>query len=288
MNVLQHRWIIYIRERFSLLPFGALSGGIALSGLALKGHSVSLMEFLVCFIGILCLFFLQRLMDDVKSLDKDKIAYPTWPLPRKVIAAHEAMQVVHGCRTVLLIYCLVAWVFLSFLAALAYAVAVCYLWLQYRGFLAGRWWLQRPFLRGLARHLVLYPMVFFCTAANHPENFLGGSAWAFASMLTGAFFCYDICGKFNPHLHPILGTYVHFYGFRRSFEVAAMALVVAALGAIALGLGSWLFPCEIFVLAAMATLFVQPGWFRLPEAASSISLMAHAWAPAIFLFFSGG
>lgn len=285
MSFLQHRWVIYIHERFSLLPFGALSGGIALSGLALKGHSVSLTEFLVCSLGILCLLFQQRLMDDVNSKDKDQIAHPAWPLPRKAIAANEAVQVVHGCRTALLIYCLVVWASTSATAALVYAAAEGYLWVQYRGFLTGRWLLQRPFLGGLLRHLVLFPVVFFCAAANNPDGFLGGPSWAFASMLTGASFCYDICGKFNPHLHPILGTYVHFYGFRRSFEVAAMSLVVAALGATALGLESLLFPCEIFVLAAMATLFVQPGWFRLPEVASSISLMAHAWAPAISLFF---
>src|SRR5690606_32047913 len=135
------------------------------------------------------------------------------------------------------------------LAALIYAAAAAYLWWQYRDFHAGRWLMQRPFLGGLFRHLGLFLLVFFAATAGNPTSFLSLPIWVFAVIASVSFFCYDICSKFNPHIHPILGSCVHFYGFRRAFEVAAMMLVICAICSIFLGMDSLLVPCEIIVLA---------------------------------------
>jgi len=103
-------------------------------------------------------------------------------------------------------------------------------------------------------------------------------------MLFGAFLTYEICRKLDPRAHPILANYIHFYGFRHGFEMAAIALAVSAMGAISLYLEALLIPCEVIVLLSMSLLFFQPAWYRLPEVAASISLMAHAWGIVIHYF----
>ena len=103
-------------------------------------------------------------------------------------------------------------------------------------------------------------------------------------MLLGAFFCYEICRKLDPHIHPILGTYVHFYGFRKTFELAAVTLVVSAMGAIGLDLAAILLPVEGVVLITLCLLFFQYSWYRIPELAASLSLLIHVWAVFIKRF----
>ena len=52
---------------------------------------------------------------------------------------------------------------------------------------------------------LLHCLIFAVSAAD-PEKVLAPSTWAFGAMLLGAFFCYEICRKLDPHIHPILGN----------------------------------------------------------------------------------
>lgn len=278
------RWITYIKERFPLGTFFALVAGISLSGIYLYQKEFQWIPFIISFIGILMFFALLRLMDEVKDIDKDRIANPDRPLPRGLITKKEALQAINLFQIILFIYCLFILVFLQSIAAISYAVVALYLWLMYKEFGVGKWLSSRPLLYGISHQLIVFPVTFFAVACASPHKIFAGPTFSLALMFLGAFFCYEVCRKFNPHLHPILGTYIHYYGFRRSFEIATVCLALAAMGAIYLGLTAMLVPTEIMVLITMMVLFFNPGLYKLPEVAASISLMLHVWAVVLYRF----
>lgn len=278
------RWINYIRERYPLPTFIALVTGISLSGIFLENGIFHFIPFLMSFIGLLLFFGLLRLMDEVKDFDKDSILHPDRPLPRGLIKKDEAINVIFALQVILLAYSMIVWIALQEAAALAYAGIVGYSWLMYKEFFVEHWLSRHPIIHGISHQLIVFPMTFFAVEVNRPYAIADPTTWSLALMWFGAFFCYQICRKLDPHTHPILNTYVHFYGFRRAFEMAAIALAISAMGATALNLSLILLPCEIIVLLSLALLFFQIGLFRIPETAAGISLMLHVWAIPIYRY----
>ena len=279
------RWITYIKERFSIPMFVVLAAGISASGVYLGSREFLWLPFVFSFTGIFVFFVFSRLMDEVKGLDKDRVAHPHWPLPRGLISKSEAVRILDMMQMILFAYSLVLWVFLQAGAALAFLAITVYLWLMRKEFGIGHWLKSRPFLSGLTHQLVVFPIAFFAVAVVRHDVLTFPLAWSFAILLFGAFFCYEICCKLDPHTHPILGTYIHYYGFRRAFEFAALMLALSSMGALALKVAPLLVPCEFFLLAGLSVLFFQPALFRIPEYIASISLILHVWAVALFRMF---
>lgn len=275
-------WIIYIRERFFLPTLAFLVTGISLSGIFLNNNSFSLTPFLLSFTGIFLFFILQRLMDDVQNLERDRIAYPERPLPRGVIKIPTAKNMVDRLQIILFAYSMILWVILQETAGLTYLTVAMYSWLIYRNFFIGAWLHRHPIVHRVFLQLFIFPVVFFAVSAAHPNAVFLSETWAFALMLFGAFSCYEICLKLDPHAHPVTGGFVHFYGFHRTFEIATLALVISAMAATTLNLSLILLPSELLVLIALALLFFHPQWFKIPETVAAISLMLHAWAIVLF------
>lgn len=279
-------WITYIRERFYLPTFIVLVAGISLSGIFLNGNSFRLLPFVLSFIGIFLFFALMRLMDDVKDLEKDRIAHPDRPLPRGLIKKTMAQSMVDRLQIILFAYSMIIWVVLQEVAGLAYACIAIYLWLMYRDFSAKDWLHRHPLIYGVLLQLFIFPVVFFAVAVVHSNAIILPSTWALASMLFGAFFCYEICRKLDPHTHPVVASYVHFYGFHRTFEIATLTLAISAMSATTLNLALFLLPCELLVLIALALLFFQQKWFKVPEVLAGLSLMLHVWAVVLSYFMA--
>lgn len=275
------RWLRFFTERFPIVNSVALVAGISLSGIYLSGRSFRFLPFLMSFIGIVFVLALMRLMDDVKNLEKDKIAHSNRPLPKGLIKKTEAILVIETMQVILFFYSLLLWVLLSGTAALSYLVIVIYFWLMYKDFGVKRWLIRHPLFYGLLNQFIILPIAFFAVAALHPSTVFTPSILAFAFMLFGAFFCNEICHKLNPQIHPVVGTYIHFYGFKFAYNIAALTLIISAMGAIYLGVAYFLIPVEALVLAALSVLFFQPLLFRMPEMIASLSLMLHAWAVVI-------
>lgn len=279
------RWLTFAKERLQLPVFALLVAGISASGIYIASREFQWIPFFFSFLGIYMLFVLLRLMDEVKDIDKDRIAHPQRPLPRGLIAKHEVVRVIEMTMMVLFAYSLVLWVLISSHAALAYLCVVIYLWMMYKEFGIGHWLSSHPLLYGLSHQLVLFPLAIFAVTVVNPNAIASGGCWSFACLLMGAFFTYEICRKLDPHAHPVLATYIHYHGFRRTFEVTLLMVALSAMGALALNVAPLLLPCEFVVVAAMATLFFQPALFRIPELVASISLVLHVWAVALFRMF---
>lgn len=275
------RWLKYFTERFSFISSAALISGIILSATYLKGRDFHFLPFTLSFIGIIFVWALACLMDDVKDLEKDRIAYPNRPLPKGLITKQEAVHLIDTMRIVLFVYGLLLWILLSASATLAYLVVVAYFWLMERDFGMGLWMGRHPFIYGFLNQFLIVPIVLFAVVAN-ASTISNPEVWSFALMMSGAVFCCDICGKLNPHAHPVLATYIHYYGFRKVFNVAVMTLAVSAMGAVYLRLAYLLIPCEAIVLAALSTVFFDPSLFRIPQFMAGISLLVHAWAIVIY------
>lgn len=277
------RWIIYLQERFSLPSFASLAAGISLSGIYLAGGAFRFFSFVFSFVGILLCFALMRLMEDVKNLEKDRIAYPDRTLARGVIEQDEAVRTVGIIQLILFAYSMIVWVVLQEVAALTYACIAIFLWLSYRDYYLRQWLNRHLVLHGILRQLIVFPVVLFAVAASKPLGVLSSAAWSFGMMMSAAFFCCEICRNLDPHAHPVLGTYVHFFGYRRTFELATIALAISCIGAIALGLWPILLPCQLVVLITLFLPFFHQEWYYIPDIAASISLMAHAWS-AVFAY----
>lgn len=276
------RWLKFFSERFPLVNSIALVTGISLSGIYLSDRPFHFSPFILSFIGIVFILALMRLMDDVKNLEKDRIAHSNRPLPKGLIKKAEAIRVIETMQMVLFAYSMLVWILLNPSAAICYLIVVSFFWLMYKDFGIKNWLMKRPLAHGLLNQLIIIPIAVFAVSVTHPAHLLSLTTGAFALLLFGASFCYEICNKLNPHIHPVLGTYIHFYGFRFVYNLAAFALIISAMGAIYLGVAYFLIPVEVIVLAALSVLFFQPALFRMPEMMSSLSLMLHAWAVVIF------
>lgn len=275
------RWIAYLQERFPVFLMILLVSGISLSGIYLYNDDFHPLAFILSFIGLFFFFALLRLMDEVKDLEKDRIAHKERPLPRGLIKKEEALLVIYGGTIILFAYSMFIWVFLQSVAALAYVILTIFLWGMYKEFGVSSWLNRRPVYYAITHQLVAFLVAIFAVSVAAPEKALAPMTLAYGLLLMGAFFCYEICRKLDPHAHPILATYLHFYGFKRTYELAALMLVLSAMAAIALGLVAILLPIQIVVLVCLSILFFRHDWFRLPDVAASISLLIHVWAIVI-------
>lgn len=277
-------WTGYIRESFFLPTLIVLVAGISLSGIFLNGHSLSLLPSLLSFIGIFLLFVLLRLIDDVKNYEKDCVAYPEKPLPRGLIHISAAKKMIERMHIILFAYSIIIWVIIQETAGLAYAFAAAYSLIKYNDFFAKQWMLKHPLSHGILLQMFIFPIAVFSVSVNNPYALVSPSTWIFAAMLFGAFFCFEISRKLDPHTHPAIGSYVHFYGFHRTYEIATLTLIISAMSGTMLGLSLLLFPCQLVVLFTLSSLFFQPKWFKIPEVCAGLSLMLHAWAIVLYKF----
>jgi 4-hydroxybenzoate polyprenyltransferase len=276
-----NRWLKYYTERFPIVNLATLVAGISLSGIFISEKPFHILPFILSFIGIVFVLALMRLMDDVKNLEKDRTAHSNRPLPKGLISKKEAILVIDTMTMILFVFGLLLWVLLSASAALSYIVIIAYFWLVYKDFNMRLWLSKNPIIYGFLRNVTIILIAIFAVEVMNPPALLSSSIWSFAIMLFGAFFCFDILCKLNPYDHPALATYIHFYGFRTIFIVAAVALAVSAMGAIHLGLGYILIPMQLIVMAALSVLFFQKELYKLPQIMGSLSLMLHAWAIVI-------
>lgn len=283
-----NRWLKFFTERFPLVNSAALVAGISLSGIYISDSPFHFLPFIFSFIGIVFILALMRLMDDVKNLEKDRIAHSNRPLPKGLITKHEAVLVCETMQMILFVFGIIIWVVLNFSAGLSYIFVVAYFWLMNKDYGIKSWMIGHPLIYGLLNQLIFIFIAIFAVQVAHSTNIFSAPVLSFALLLCGAFFCYDICCKLNPYAHPVLGTYIHFYGYRFVYKVAVCALAVSAMGAIQLGLAPFLIPVEMVVLAALSAVFFQPSLYRLPQMMASLSLMLHAWGVVIHRALEGG
>lgn len=271
-----HLILIYLKERFSFLFFLLVSIGIILSSsILIQKYPPGLMVLLV--MALMLFFFELRLMDEAKDRAKDQIAYPERPLSRGVFTIYDLERVIGLLEVIQIAFAALFWFLSGSLAGFIFLLMAVYSWHHYKNFYLGsleNW----PYFNALTTQLVyLLPPLFVIAALNKGEIFFP-EAFQLALLFFASFAASDVCRKLNPKAHPVLLTFIHYVGFRKSFLYTAFFLVVAALAALNLKVGFILWPIQIAVLLSLIAVFLDSTRYTLAEKAGVILLLATTYA----------
>ena len=227
--------------------------------------------------GAFLFFAVLRIMDEIKDLEKDRIAHPHRPLPRGLLPPEQVARAINGLVIAMLAFGIVIGL-RSGPAGLTFVLVTGYLWLMYREFYAGTWLAERPLLYATSHQVIILPLCYFCVLVGEPAAWRQLQPAFLGITVLGAFFAYEICRKLDPQAHPLLRTYLSHYGPTRTFGLASGMVALSASGALGLGLGRMLWPLECIVIALLTLLLIAPNRFKIVEHGASISLALHVWA----------
>jgi len=275
------RWLTYFKERFPLPTYFLLVGGISLSGIFLHGDQFLLVPWLTSFVGLMAFFALLRLMDEWKDLQKDQVAHPERPLPRGLLSKVEVTNSIYGGEATLLLYSLVVKITTNSTAGFTFLFIGIYLWLMYREFFSGQWLNSRPLLYAISHQGILLFIGFFAVAVINPTAAMSIKTLAFSLVLLGSFFTYEVCRKLDPKAHPVLGTYIQFYGKEKTLAIVIGTSIVSAIGAFLLGCQSVLWPIQGLVMLSYTLILYRENLYKIPETVATLSLVIHVWAATI-------
>lgn len=273
-----NRWLAYIYERFPPLIYGSLALGIALSGSYLYGSNAPFPSTLAAFIGIWLFLFTMRLSNDFNDYETDKIAYPERPLPSGTIQMAEAKNLLLLLHLILFAFSELLWVALQGTSALSFLVLACWSWCAHYRFSLKRFWQKFPLISAVFWPFCVLPLAFFSVSVAYPLKIFAVKSCAYAAALYGSMLTYSLCRHLSPHLHPITASFIHYYGYRRTFVVATVGLMISGLAASFLEVKLLLWPLELIVLISLAFQFSQPENYRVPDMAASVSLVVHSWS----------
>lgn len=283
-----NRWTTYVKERFPLVGYLLVAGGLSGSTTALlRGRSWSSSDLLATGLataGVMLFLIQVRWMDEVKDVDKDRLAHPERPLPRGLVKVHEVVRVIRGFNGV-------AAVFAVLLAAMGYlpgAATYLALWgfllLMYKEFFAGEWLGERPILYALSHQASLLLIAMFSASLLAPHRALSAEIVTVGFMNMGAFLTYEVARKLDPGAHPALKNYLGVYGpaRTRAFIVSLQALTVAC--AAMLGFAALVAPCAVLVLLSLVVLRLRPQRFKTVELIASSAFLIEIWSPVLVRF----
>lgn len=274
-------WIKYFIERFRPLHSLTVIVGIALSAVILDHHRFLPLTYMFSSFILFYVAFLLRLNNDIVDFDKDKIAHPARALPRKLIRKKEAEKALAYFKYGLLPLGALVFIFYGGNARTLLLLTAGYLWLILHNFYLGEWLKRHPLTKESAEQGFTFILVLFIVSLGRPELVFQPSGLAYALLMFGAFFTYNICRKLDPLSHPINLSLVHYYGLRTTYWIVIFLLLISSFCAVALDVYMWLWPCEILVAIVVSYLFANPKKFRLAELAAGLSLIIHAWCGAI-------
>lgn len=272
------RWLTYLNDRFSIgLDFIALMG-LSLSGLMIHGGSFQFFPFIFSLIGVLLFFLTWSMSDDLRNLEKDKIANPNNPLARGLLYQTEFEIVVGYLQGALFAYSFLIWGVFSWNAAFTYFLMALYLWHMQKSFFIPAWLGRHPLFHLMTSQVVILLVALFTVVIGRPNELSSPMTMSYAFLIFGAFFTYEIANKLNPQEHPVFMHLVQFYGYQRTYYFAVLMVVITAFSANALGMGSFLWPPEIAVFLALTILFFNSEYFNFVAKVAGISLLVHLWA----------
>jgi hypothetical protein len=282
------RWSTYVLERFPLVGYLLVSGGLCGSMTALlRGRSWTASDLLatsLACVGVLLFLIQLRWMDEVKDVDKDRVAHPERPLPRGLVTVPEVVRVIRGFNVV-------AVTFAAVLAGLGYrhgAAVYLVLWgfllLMYKEFFVGKWLGERPILYALSHQASLVLIAMFTAALVAPDRVFSAEVVEVGFMNMGAFLTYEVARKLDPQAHPILRNYLGVYGAGRTIALIVVLQALAVACAALLGFVVLVGPCAVLVSVSLVVLRLRPQQFKAVELVASIAFLIEIWSPVFVRF----
>lgn len=271
-------WLRYILERLNPLVALPLIVGYSLSAVRIAKGVFDPLTLIVSCLALFYIAFFLRLKNDIQDFERDRIAFPSRPLPRGLISRYDAMEMVKYLEFGLTGFFGIIFIFYPPPVKLTILLTGGYIFLLAQGFFIPQWERSGPLLKGILAQILLIPLTLFIVGLWNSDATFTVPALSYTLIVFGASFVNGFCRKLDPFLHPASMSFIHYYGFRFSFYVGIGALLISALGAYGLGVQLWLWPCEIAVLYTLTMLFKKPKRFRFAQIAALLSLFVHIFS----------
>ncbi len=266
-------WLTYFKERFPILVYVLLVGGMAASGTRLAGVPVIGLPFWASFLGLMLFFAVLRLMDEYKDYEKDLVAHPERPLPRGLLQKDTVGRVINGSVLFMVAFGLLLSP-LSPAASGLYLLITGYLWLMFKEFYVGSWLGNRPLLYAVTHQIILLPLCALPVAASGGD--VVGRGFLYGLLVLGAFFSYEVCRKLDAKANPILGYYRTLYGSTGCLAIVGICSVISVWAAAFLGVVVLTMPCSALLILSFLFLLVDK--HKAVEGVASLSLLVHIWS----------
>ena len=174
-------WSSIVVERLALPALILMTTALSASVQLLVRGRVEAGPLAVTVLGLTALLSLLRLMDDLKDLEKDRVAHPDRPLARGALPEADARRGVRVGALVIL-GAAVALAALGEILAGGF-LALCATWavLMYREFFAPELLGRHPLLYAVSHQVVVLPMYGFAAAAVGPDAVAAPEVWWFAA-----------------------------------------------------------------------------------------------------------
>jgi hypothetical protein len=272
------RFSAYLIERtYPLISLPLVIGYSVSAALITKGY-VELFPFVITSLLIFCIMSYFRLKNDIDDFEKDQIAFAERSLPRGMISKRDAQEVMQYLEYILASFLGIILIFYPAKTKALLLLVGGYLWLMKYKFYLPSWKKRSPLLKKFLNHVFFIPLTLLVMAIWSSPQVFSLPSLSYTLIVFSTIFVSNLCRKLDPYAHPASLTFIHYYGFHFSYYIALTALLLSALGAYELGVGLWLWPCELSVLYFLSRLFKKPKQFHIVQIASIFSLFMHIWA----------
>ncbi|MHC1743407.1 MAG: hypothetical protein AB9873_10300 [Syntrophobacteraceae bacterium] len=283
-----NRWITYVLERFPLVGYLLVAGGLCGSTTALlRGRNWTYEDLLATSLasaGVLLFLIQLRWMDEVKDVDKDRLAHPERPLPRGLVSFPEVVRVIRGFNVAAVVFAAVLAGLGYLLGASTYLALWGFLLLMYKEFFAGKWLGERPILYALSHQASLVLIAMFSASLLAPDRVLSAEVLAVGFMNMGAFLTYEVARKLDPKAHPVLKNYLGVYGASRTIALLASLQALTVAFATFLGIVLLVGPCAVLVSVSLVLVRLRPQRFKTVELIASVAFLIEIWSPLLVRF----
>ena len=274
-------WRTLLRERAPLPVLLAVGAAQAASATVVVGAPLRTLPLAMGAATIAAQLVMLRLMDEVKDIAKDRVAYPARPLPRGLVTVEGTHRaVVNLARALCAVGVVLAFAIGTAPAAWCLAT-IGWSWLMYREFYAPRLLARNAFVYALTHQAVLLPMYLFTMRLALPLGVLPAATLWFVLGGVGAGFAFEIARKLDPAAPAILRTYLARHRAGPTFSALALALGLAAWAAHSLGVAAIVWPFVVASLAAAALTIAHPARHQLVARTVGVLVVIQLLAPAL-------
>ncbi len=272
---------IFIKERLPVIPNLILALGLMLSAKTVAGASL---DFVALLLGSLALFaFVSelRFMDELKDVEKDKVANPDRPLPRGAIKESQVNKLMVFTGIFLCLFSALFAVIFSPQAGGLLGLATVWLFLMYKEFFVGEWLSKRPLLYAITHQVVIFPLCLFAISLYGSFSLSSPSALAFGLLILSAFFTFEVGRKLDPNADKILGTYLIAYKAPKTLSIIIVLQAIAVRAGAMLSALWWVLIPAILIVLTLPKVITRPERFKDVEGVIALNLIYIVWMMAI-------
>ena len=274
-----NRWYAFFKERIPLPINLFLTIGMILSTRALFPqieNKLHLYDLSLIF-GVMLIFIELRFMDEVKDIDKDRIAHPTRPIPRGLISELEMKKLIKLTYFLLLFLSITIGLQRNLEAGISFALTTLTMGLMYVEYFLGEKLEKKPVLYALSHQYMIIFMVAFAAAFTSSELFYDIKTYLLGGFILTSFLNYEICRKLDPNADPILSTYLIKIGRTKTNIFSITTSIISCFIAYQLGFLLFALPLNLALIASLLVIKKDPSKYKLTEGIASLNLLLFSW-----------